>query len=65
MSQNPLKEHYITLPLSVVDVDTPLTPPLTDKKAFTKALRVIAPFKYIKARRYTLSITRRYSSSLR
>jgi len=50
--QNPLKEYYIILPLSVIDVDTPLTPWLTNKKAFTKALQVIALFKYIKARRY-------------
>ena len=50
--QNSLKEHYITPPLSVVDVDTPLTPPPTDNKAFTKAYQVITLFKYIKARRY-------------
>ena len=50
--QNSLKEHYIILPLSIIDVDTPLMPPLTNNKAFTKAYQVIALFKHIKARRH-------------
>ncbi|KAI9768129.1 MAG: hypothetical protein M1839_004186 [Geoglossum umbratile] len=51
MSQTPLKEYqHITPPSSFVD--TPLTPPPTDKKAFTQAPRVIALFKLIKAGRH-------------
>lgn len=38
MSQNSLKEYYIILLLSDIDRDMPLTPLLTDEKAFTKAL---------------------------
>ena len=51
MSQTPLKEHkHITPPSSFVDA--PLTPPPTDKKAFTQAPRVIALFKDIQVGRH-------------
>ena len=51
MSQTPLKEHqHITPPSSFVDA--PLTPPPTDKKAFTQAPQVIALFKDIQVGRH-------------
>jgi hypothetical protein len=47
----PNEHQHITPPSSFVD--TPLTPPPTDEKAFIQAPRIIALFKDIQAGRHT------------
>lgn len=45
------KHHHVTPPSSIIN--QPLTPPLTDKKSFAEAVRVIALFRQIQAGTHT------------